>query len=169
MLFHIFYLGVFAYKEAVNAIVLGVLISAVVNAASGHNQHVRPLTNEKVVVDHVLQAAFADYHRNMHAFVLGAGLDVNVDAGAVWLGSNVNVGGGVPPGKAAVGADVVCSLRDGVQVGNLLKDVHLNVVKCHGLNAPFRNFCAASCYVGAAHQLRHDFFLGSLGTDAAIG
>ena len=68
-----------------DAVVPGVLTAAVGYAAAGDNDHVAVLADEKVVVDRLLKAAFAEYHGDMDALVDGAVLDVYVDTGDVGL------------------------------------------------------------------------------------
>ena len=128
VLFHIADMGVLAHLEAVDAVVLRILVAAVVDAAAGHDQDVAVVPDEKVVVDRFLQAAFAEDHRDVDALVLGARLDVDVDAGAVGLGDDLDVGGGVAGSGLAVAADVVSPFGDVVQVGHFGQDLLLDVV-----------------------------------------
>ena len=51
--------------------------------------------NIKIVVHHILQAALAEYHRNVHAFFFRARVNKNINAGLIQLGFNINIGGGV--------------------------------------------------------------------------
>ena len=121
-------MGVLAHLEAVDAVVLRILVAAVVDAAAGHDQDVAVVPDEKVVVDRFLQAALAEDHRDVDALVPGARLDVDVDAGAVRLGDDLDVGGGVAGSGLAVAADVISPFGDVVQVGHFGQDLLLDVI-----------------------------------------
>ena len=75
VLFDIVNLRVFADVEGVDAVVLGVAVAAVVDAAAGHDGHVRALADKEVVIDHVVEPGFAQYDRDMHVFAFGKGRD----------------------------------------------------------------------------------------------
>ena len=115
MFLHVFDLRAFFEEEAVDAVVLGVLRAAVVDAAARDDDHVGAFADIKVVVNRFLDAAGAQHHRDMHAFVFRAGLYEDVDARAVFFRLDVDVGGGVPPGQLAVGAKVVGAHRHVVE------------------------------------------------------
>ena len=92
MLFHIPDPGVLPDKEAVNTVMLGILVAAVVNAAARDDHHVRAFTDEEVVIDHFLQSALGHHHGNMHALVFRSGFDPDFQAADVFLGSDLNIG-----------------------------------------------------------------------------
>src|SRR5699024_12785320 len=99
-----------------------------VAAPAGDDQNVAVVRHVKVVVCLHLQAALAEHHRDVDALVPGARLDVDVDAGAVGHGDDLDVGGGAAAGGLAVGPDVVGPFGDAVQVGHLGQDLLLDVV-----------------------------------------
>ena len=53
VLLDVLHLCVFAHPEAVDAVVLGIRLAAVVDAAAGDDDHVAVLADEEVVVDHL--------------------------------------------------------------------------------------------------------------------
>ena len=105
--------------EGVNPIVARFPIASVVNAATGHDGDIRPFADVKIVIHQILQTGLAEQNRDVHAFVFGAGLDININAGFIRLGDNVNVFRGAPTGTTTVGANVVRALRHFVQTGDL--------------------------------------------------
>ena len=129
MLFHIADFGALFEKEAVNAVVLGILAAAVVDAAAGDDDDVAVGADIEVVIDRFFDAALGQDHGDVHALVPGAGFDMNINAAAVRLGDDVDVGGGVPAGKLAVGAEIVGTGRHAVQVGNFLDQAFLNGIQ----------------------------------------
>ena len=56
VLLHIFDMGVLAHIEAVYAVVLGVVLAAVVDAAARDNHHITVVADIKIVVDGLLDA-----------------------------------------------------------------------------------------------------------------
>ena len=87
------------------------LVSAVVNAAAGYNHNVRPFSYIKIIVHHFGQTALAQYHRNVHAFVNGMRLNPDVNASAVFLGNNINIGGRRSLSRLSIGTQVKRSCR----------------------------------------------------------
>ena len=128
VLFHVAQLGVFGQIEGVDAVVLGVAAAAVVDAAAGDDGHVRALADVEIVVHQIGQAGLAQDNGNVHALVFCERADVNVDAGLVVLGHDVNVGGGIAARQLAIGADVVSAYGQAVQVGDLPQQVLFNCV-----------------------------------------
>ena len=129
MLLHVFHMGTGLQEEPVNPIMLGVLVAAVVNAAAGHDDHVRVPAHIEVVVDGLLQTGLGQHHGDVDALVFRAGLDVNVDAGDLLLGDDLDVGCGSPSGGVAVGANVIGTLRHFVKVRDLPQKSELDFVK----------------------------------------
>ena len=119
MLFHIGNAAVFADIEAVDAVVLGCLVAGVVDAASCHNLDVTVFANVERVVDNVLQAGLGHNNGNEHRFAFGARLDVDVDAGDVSLGGNLDKGGRVALNQLSVFADVEGALGHAVNICDL--------------------------------------------------
>ena len=78
VLFDIVNLRVFADVEGMDAVMLGVAVAAVVDAAPGHDGHVRTLADKEVVIDHVVEPGSAQYDRDMHVSLL-------VKAGAILM------------------------------------------------------------------------------------
>ena len=119
VLFHISHLGVFADVEAVDAVVAAVAIAVIVDAAPGDDAHLGALADVKIVVNHVVQAAFGHDHGNVNGLVLREGHDANVDAGLVLFGFDDDVFGRMPSGALAVAADIVSArARQVADVGN---------------------------------------------------
>ena len=127
VLLNVFELAVFADVEAVHAVMGGVLVAAVGDAAARDDDHVAVVAHKEVVVHDLLQAALGKHHGDMDALVFRAGLDADVDAGLVGLGADLNVGGGVAARRLAVCADVVGALRHLVQVGDLSQQLLLDL------------------------------------------
>ena len=121
MLFNVAHAGILADEEAVDPVVAGLLRAAVVDAAAGDDGHIAVLADEKVVVDHILETGLGNNDRDVHALVFRAGSNVDVDAGLVFLRDDVDVRGRVAAGELAVGADIIGTLGDAVEVCDLLK------------------------------------------------
>ena len=96
------------------------------DAAAGDDGHIAVLTDVKVIVDHVLEAGLGNDDRDVHALVFRAGGNVDVNAGLVFLRDDVDVRGRIAPGELAVGADVIGTLGDAVDVGDLFEQFFLN-------------------------------------------
>ena len=126
VLFHVFELGVLANVEAVNTVVRGFLVAGIVNTTACHDEHVGVLTDIKIVIYKILQSRLGQQHGNIHALVLGAGLDDDIDTGLVRLGHDINVGGGVSCGTLTVGTDVIRALGHDLQIHDLGEKIFLN-------------------------------------------
>ena len=137
MLFHIFDPGVSPDEETVNTVVLGVLVSAVVNPAACDDHHIRVLADKEVVIDHFLQPALGHDHGDVHALVFRARLDPDLQPAHIFLGNNLDVCRGLPPGGRAVGADVVGAFRHFVQIGHFSQQPLLDLVQFQHSASPF--------------------------------
>ena len=115
--------------EGVDAVVLRALVRIVVDAAAGDDLDIAILADIEVVVHRLLQAALGEHHGDVHALVFGAGLHMDVDAAAVCLGDDLDVGGAAAACKLAVGPEVVGALGHGVEIGDLLDEALLDGVK----------------------------------------
>ena len=121
MLFHIADVRILPDEEAVDAVMLAHFVAAVMNAAAGDDGHVAVVSDIEIIINHFREAALAEHHRNMHAFLLGAGLYDNVDALLVLLGHDVDVGRRVSGNALAVCTDVVCACRNLMQSCNFFQ------------------------------------------------
>ena len=128
VLLDIFDLGAFADKEAVDTVMLGILCAAVVDAAAGDNDNITVLTDVKVVIHDFLEAALAHDDRDMDALVLGPGLDLDIDARAVFFRNDIYVRSGISHGRLAVGTDVEGSAGDTVKIRNLFEKPFLDFI-----------------------------------------
>ena len=123
--------------EGVNAVVLGFVVAGVVNAASRHDQHVRVLADVEIVVNEVGKSRFGHDDGDVDALALGACLDINVNAGLVRFGDDLNVFGALPHGGLAVEAQAEGALGDGLKAGDLGEHILLNVIQCHSYPPPY--------------------------------
>ena len=121
MLFHILDLRISADEEPVNAVMLGILCAAVINSAACNDHHVCIVTDVKIIVNGFLQAALAEHDRDMHAFMLCARFDVNVNAAAVFLRGDFNIRSGLSACCRTVCPDIIGALRHLVQTCDLLQ------------------------------------------------
>ena len=64
----------------------------------------------------------------MHALVLGAGFDDNVNARLVRLGDDINILGRRAAGELPVGTDVVRALRHVVQIRDLFEQIFFDLI-----------------------------------------
>ncbi len=119
VLLDVLHVAVLAAVERVDAVVLGGRVALVVDAAAGHDGHVAVLADVERVVHHVLQAGLRDDDGDEHRLALGAGRDVDVDAGVVRLGGDLDVRGRVALHQLPVLADVERAFRHAVDVGYL--------------------------------------------------
>ena len=87
-----------------------------------------PLDDVEIVVDQIGQAGLAQNDGDMYALIFGERADVDVNAGLVILGHDINVGGGVAACQLAVGTDIVSAHGQAVQVGDLPQQVLFNCV-----------------------------------------
>ena len=76
-----------------DAVVLGLLVASVVDAAASHDDHVAVGADVEVIVDQLVQAGLGDDDGNVDGLVLGAVFNINVDAGlfGVFLGDDLDV------------------------------------------------------------------------------
>ena len=116
VLLHILHLRVLTHIEAVDAVVLGVGVAAVVDAAARHDEHVRALADMEIIVHQLCEPALGHDHRDVHAFVLCPGLYIDIQPGAALLRDDVDVRGALASRGLAVGADIVGALRNIVKV-----------------------------------------------------
>ena len=131
VLLGVLHVGMPAHIKGVDAVVLAALVAVVMNAAAGDDVHVAVLAHEKVVVNHVGQAALGKDHRDVHLLPLGVGADADVDAGLVRLGDDLDELAVLPGLQLAVLPDVEGALGIALHVGDLVKQVGIN-----GVHAP---------------------------------
>ena len=136
MLFNILYPAVLADIKAVDAVVTTLLRAAIADAAAGYNRHIAVVTNKKVVIDHILQPAFLNDDRDVHAFIFGAVLDVNINSGLVRLRNNVNIGSSISAGKLTIRADIISAFRHIMKISHFAQQALLNQVHCHDTAPP---------------------------------
>ena len=129
VLFHIADAGILAHEEAVDAVVLTVLVPAVVNAAPCDDGHIGVFADEKVVVYDLGQTAFRHDNRDVHALTPGARAYADFQPADVSLGDDFDIRGGLPSGGLAVGTDVVRAFGNLVQIGDFAKQAFLDLVK----------------------------------------
>ena len=128
MLFHIFYFTVLSYKKPMHAVMLRILHAAVMDAAAGHDHHVAVFPNIKIIVHCFLDAAGAEHHRNMHALILRAGFNTDVNAAYILFGNDINVRGSIAGRHLAVGPDIIRAAGNGVQIRNFRQQSFLNFI-----------------------------------------
>ena len=121
VLLHVLDLGVLAQEEAVDAAVLAVTVACIVDATARHDGDVAVSADVEVVVDQLAKTRLGEEHGDVHALVLGTGLDVDIDTGGIGLFHDLNVLGGVLPLQLAVDAEGVSTLGHFMQVGYLRK------------------------------------------------
>ena len=83
---------ILADVEGMNAVVRGILVSVIVNAAAGDDLDVAVFADIKVVVDQILDAALCENDRNVNLLADRAVLHADVDAGEILLGGNGDIG-----------------------------------------------------------------------------
>ena len=123
MLLYVFEPGPRAEVEPVDAVVLAGIAAVVVDAAAGNDGDVGVLPDFKVVVDHVVDTAFGDHHRDVSNLPFGAGFDFDVNAGNADFRGDGDVVGGVLLHPFAVGPQVVGPIVELRQVGDGFKQV----------------------------------------------
>ena len=109
------------YVEGVDAVVTGLLVAAVVDAASRDDDDVRTVADIEIVIHRFGESRLAEQNGQMHALALGAGADDDVDAVRALLGTDLNVSGRGSAEALSVGADVVGACGDLVQVSDRRK------------------------------------------------
>ena len=82
----------------------------------------------ELIVDNFLEPALAHDDGDVDTLVFGAGLDLDVDAGTVLLGDDIDIGSGVAHGGLAVSTDIESTFGHGVQVGDLLEQPLLYLI-----------------------------------------
>ena len=117
--------------EGVDAVVLGLLVPGVVDAAAGDDSHVRVVPDIKVVVDHVSQTGLGHNHGDVDGLAPSPLFHGNLDALLVGERLNVNERGGAALDQLSVFADVKRSPRHAVDVGDAGKQVFVNLGQIH--------------------------------------
>ena len=112
-----------------DAVMLGVAVAAVVDAAPGHDGHVCTLADKEVVIDHVVESGLAQNDGNMHVFALGKGRDPDVNAVLVGLGDNLDMLGVLAERFLTVKTDVDRTVRNARHIRDGLENAFLNVVQ----------------------------------------
>ena len=144
MLLHILHPGILPHVEAVDSVMLGILVPAVVNAAPRHDDDVRAFADEEIIIYDFLQPALGHHHRNMDTFVFGARFDPDLQSADVLFGDNLNIGCGLPSGRHAVGTDIVSAFGHFMKISHLPEQPLLNLIQFQhsassfpaGLNGP---------------------------------
>ena len=135
MLFHIFYFAVFAHKEAVHPVMLGILHAAVMDAAACYDDYITVFTDIKIVINRFFQSAVTEYNRNMYAFLFRTRFDADIDAAHIRLGNNVNISRRVPRRQLAVGPYIIRAGRHRMEIRNLRQESFLNCIN-HSSHLP---------------------------------
>ena len=129
VLLNIVHLRVFADVESVDTVVLGVAVAAVMDAAAGHDRHVRALADKEVVIDHVVEPGFAQNDGDMHVFTFGKRCDFDVNAVLVGLGDNLDMLRVLAECLLTVKTDVDRAVRNARHIRDGLENAFLNVVQ----------------------------------------
>ena len=108
---------------------LTVAATAVVDAATGNNGHIRALTDKKVIIHHVVKARFRQHNGNMHGFVLREGRNADVNAVLVGLGLDDDMLRVAAERLRAVGADVDRALARALHVRDDGEDLFLYLIQ----------------------------------------
>ena len=134
---NVFDLCAFADIEAVDTVVLGVLNTAVVDAASGDNDDIAVFTDEEIVVDNFLEAALTHDDRNVNTLILCAGFDLYIDASTVFFGNNIDVCSGVSGGRLAVCPDIEGACGYCMKIRDLAEEPLLDFIYLFNLQHVF--------------------------------
>jgi hypothetical protein len=121
MLFHILYMRILADEETVDTVVLGSLVTTIVDTTTGYNGYVAVITNVKIIINHLGQTTLAKYYRDVYTFSFGAGLDDDINALLVLFGYNIDMSSGIASYGSTIGTDVIGSGRYLVETGYLLQ------------------------------------------------
>ena len=108
---------------------LRVAVAAVVDAAAGHDGHIRALADKEVVIDHVVEPGLAQHDGDVYVFAFGKGRDLNVDAVLVGLGDDLDMLGILAERLLSVEPDVYRAVRDTRHIRDGLENAFLNVVQ----------------------------------------
>ena len=127
VLFNVADVGVLADFEGMYAVVCAGFVAGVVDAASRNDQHVAVFADDEVVVDHFGQTGLRDENGDVYAFILGAGLDDDVDARFVGFGFNGDLFG-VLACAFTVLTDIIRAGRNIVQIGDFFKQSSADVL-----------------------------------------
>ena len=138
VLLHVANAGVLADPEAVDTVVLGLLVARVMDAAACDDGDIGVVADMKIVIDHVGQSRFGDDDGNMNGFVLRARGDSDFDALLVRERVDGDVRARMALDQLAVLADIESASRHAVQIGNLLEQFLVKSGKiCHDVS-PYR-------------------------------
>ena len=141
MFFNIFYTGIFTDVKAMNTVMLGILHTAVINAAAGNNHDVTVFADIKVIINGFLQTALGKDDRDMHALMHRAWFDADIDAAAVFFGGDIDIRGGISSGKTSVGTEIIGACRNLVQIGNFTDQSFLNFIQLYHAITPLSACC----------------------------
>ena len=99
------------------------------DAAAGHDRHVRALADKEVVIDHVVEPGFAQNDGDMHVFTFGKRCDFDVNAVLVGLGDDLDMLGVLAERLLSVKTDVDRTVRNARHIRDGLENAFLNVVQ----------------------------------------
>ena len=146
VLFRVVDMGVFAHMEGVDAVVAGLLVAAVVDAAAGHDLHIAVLADVEVVVHRLFHTGLGDDDGDVAGLALGPVQNPDVDAGvAVGPVVDLDVLRGHPAVTAAVLTDVEGPHGLTDQVRDLLQQLPVHLCVHH---------TAAPSFVSTGHPDR---------------
>jgi hypothetical protein len=111
-----------------DAVVLGILHAAIVDAAPGHDHHIAVFPDIKVVIYRFGQAGLAEHHGNMNAFVFRAGADADIQTAHVRFRRDLDVFRAAAALAFPIDAEIIGSLRHTVQLDQFFQHSLLDLV-----------------------------------------
>ena len=143
MLLFIAHIGAPSDVKGVNTVMAGLVTAGIVNSASGHNHHFRPLFHIEIIVDNIGHPG-SYHHRNMYLFTLCLFVNVNINALPVFLGADFDVFAvPVAQGTAVVAHIVRTFLLKSRPVNHLQYLIYYRI-QLHSRHPPFRRPCRRS-------------------------
>ena len=169
VLFHVFHARILAHAEGMDAVMLALLVAAVVDATARDDQYVCALADVEIVIHHIVHAAFGQNDRDVYAFILGKGLDGDINARFVGLGFDLNICARGTGKRLSILADVVSPLGNLVQVCYRFEEGAVDLVHfCHDLTLLFGITAEAAVGGYLGDQLREDVILLAKFLDFAV-
>ena len=129
MLFNILDLRVFADIEGMNAVMLAVAATAIMDAAARHDGYLRTLSDKEVVINHIMKAALGQNDRNMDGFVLCTRRNADIDAVLIRFGFDYDMLGITAKCLFTVGTDIDGAFAGSLHIRNDGKDLFLNFIQ----------------------------------------
>ena len=119
MLFYILYLRILTDKEAMNSIMLRLLIATIVNTTTSYDSHITIITNMEIIVNHLFDTTLTKNNRYMYAFILCSRLYNNINTLLIFLSNNIYISCCISTCHSTIGTNIISASWNLMEVSNL--------------------------------------------------